>query len=779
MTQQGAIAGPVSATGGSTRGGGQGQSAQPWWHVAWSLPAALRGVRAAVVIPCLFALTFKVIANEQMTIFAVFGGFAALVLTSFGGSRLDKAVAHLGLAVAGSLMIVIATLVTGSTWLAVVVTVPVAFAVFFAGSAGPNAAAGVTGCLLAYVLPVASAGSAAVLPSRLEGWWLAQAVSTLAVLALSPRPPGHRLRALAAALAGALAHELDAAIHGTATHEDREASVQAANKLRNAWIATPYRPVGLADSDQALSSVIHLLDWCTSLISEVLDGHVDVHDAAVQERDLLTESVDALNQAAALLDGRSAAPDVEQLWRARRASARHVHEFDGEPSAAGVVTDQAFHAQIIGVAAIAVIGQAMIVAGQASADEVAADLRRRVTGNEADGTPVRSGWLNRLRPVVRSAAIVAGDASLRSVWFRNSARGAIALAAAVAVAKLIDVQHAFWVVLGTLSVLRTSAAATGVTAWRALLGTTVGFAIGAVLMLAIGTNPTVLWVVYPVAVLVAAYTPGTAPFAAGQAAFTIALIVLFNILVPAGWRVGLLRVEDVSIGCAVSLVVGVLFWPRGTSSILGDNLADAFRSGAGYLSGAVQWALGQRGERPELALDAVTAGVRLDDAMRGYLTEQGSKRISKADLWTMAMATTRLRLIANSLASLPGEALPTKRSDSQRKVHALLSKEAGQLSTFYDGVAAEVAKPGHAEQSPPAVPSFGELSEQQTTDGAPGFSPEALWVSHHLAHLNSHSAQVAGPAERMARLRRTSWWRAPSRPTARPVTTPADVTGRA
>jgi len=34
----------------------------------------------------------------------------------------------------------------------------------------------------------------------------------------------------------------------------------------------------------------------------------------------------------------------------------------------------------------------------------------------------------------------------------------------------------------------------------------------------------------------------------------------------------------------VSLVVGVLFWPRGASSVVGDDLADAFRRGAAYLT---------------------------------------------------------------------------------------------------------------------------------------------------------------------------------------------------
>src|SRR6516165_12554217 len=68
---------------------------RPAWLPVWSVPAAMRAVRATIVVPSLFALTFEVIGNPQMTLFAVFGSFATLVLASFGGTRRDKAIAHL------------------------------------------------------------------------------------------------------------------------------------------------------------------------------------------------------------------------------------------------------------------------------------------------------------------------------------------------------------------------------------------------------------------------------------------------------------------------------------------------------------------------------------------------------------------------------------------------------------------------------------------------------------------------------------------------------------
>ncbi len=608
----------VRSPGGS--GGAPGQAASPWWRVSWSQPAALRAVRATIVIPCLFALTFKVIGDAQMTLFAIFGSFAQLVTVTFGGTRRDKAVAHLGLAAAGTLAVTIGTVASGSAWLAALVTIPVAFAIYFAGSAGPAAAAAVTPCLFAYVLPIASADTVAVLPSRIEGWLLASAASTLAVLLLSPRPAGDRLRAQAAKLAAVLAHWLEGAISGPSSAAGGDAAGAAEHELMNAWIATPYRPIGLAAADQGLASVIHMLEWCTSLIGDAADGHLDLPAAAGADRDLLTGSVQALRRVAAVLSGEQTSLDLEPVHQARLASVRHLDGLATDPALAVRRADYAFHAQTIGIATAATLGEAMIAARRATPAQVAGQRQDWIGGPSDDGPE------NRQLGLLSAAGVIAADASLRSVWFRNSARGAIALAAAVAVAKVSGVQHAFWVVLGTLSVLRTSATATGQTALRGLAGTIAGFAVGAALLVGIGTSPTALWIAFPLAILVAAYTPGTAPFVVGQAAFTVTIVVLFNLLVPAGWRVGLLRVEDVAIGCAVSLIVGFLFWPRGVSSVVGDNLADAFRSGASYLGDAVSWALGDREQRPEHAAAAFAAGRRLDDALRGYLTEQGSKR---------------------------------------------------------------------------------------------------------------------------------------------------------
>ena len=177
------------------------------------------------------------------------------------------------------------------------------------------------------------------------------------------------------------------------------------------------------------------------------------------------------------------------------------------------------------------------------------------------------------------------------MWLHNSVRGAAGLALAVLVANETGVQHSFWVVLGTLSVLRSNALNTGQNVVRGLLGTVAGFVVGGVLLALIGTDTTLLWFLLPLAILLAGVAPAAISFAAGQAAFTLTLVFLYNIIQPAGWKIGLLRVEDIAIGCAVSLAVGLLFWPRGAGAALRRALADAYVDSAGYLASAVDFGM--------------------------------------------------------------------------------------------------------------------------------------------------------------------------------------------
>jgi len=710
----------------------------------WSTPAALRAVRATLVVPGLFAFSYAVLGNLQVATFAAFGGFATLVLASFGGRARDKVVAHLGLAVAGSVLLVIGTAVNTSMVLATLVTLPVVFVVLFAGVGGPNAASGTTAALLAYVLPAASPGTMAMVPDRLAGWWLASVVGTIAVLVLSPKPPGTELRRAVAKNARALADLLAAALQGDRDPKYRQHALDCKHNLLTTFTATPYRPTGLAAADQALDSLVGLLEWCTSVICDSLHEYEDLKHIDEVERRLLTDTATVLRDVAAVLEGEPTKPELDCLERSLADSVEHLRQLRSDSVGFGAAVHLSFHARTAAVAAHTALADALIASHKAD-PTIVSNGRRRWYGT--DSTTVSE---NRLAGLTTVANAVSRHASLRSVWFLNSARGAIALAVAVAVADLTGVEHGFWVVLGTLSVLRTNAASTGSTALRALIGTVVGFVIGAALLLAIGSSTAALWTALPLAVLVAAYAPGVLPFEAGQAAFTVVVSVLFNLLVPAGWQIGVVRIEDVAIGCAVSFLVGVLFWPRGAGSLVADDLADAFRTGGRYLSDSAHWALGLRADAPA-ASSAIAAGIRLDEALRGFLAEQGTKRVPKEYLWRLVAGALRARLTAHSLAGLPaapGEPDPLR---------LLLGEHAGQVAAWFDHLASRLDRTDHGDVPMLAPP---QLRDPVLPNGtAVPDLPTALWVSEHLRHVTPRLMELVEPAGAVAAQRHRPWWR--------------------
>jgi uncharacterized membrane protein YccC len=309
-----------------------------------------------------------------------------------------------------------------------------------------------------------------------------------------------------------------------------------------------------------------------------------------------------------------------------------------------------------------------------------------------------------------------------SLWLQNSIRGAAGLGLAVLIANLSGVQHAFWVVLGTLSVLRSNALSTGQSVVRAVLGTVAGIIVGAVIVLVVGTNTAVLWVLLPPAILVTGVAPAAISFAAGQAAFTVTALILFDLLAPGGLQTGLIRVEDVALGGAVSLVVGVLLWPRGAVEVLGTALAEAYVDVAAYLADVVHRAAdGVRGaDAPTAeALRAAGASRRLDDTFRGYLAERGSKPVPLEDVTRLVNGVAGIRLHADAVADL------WRRdgvSDGDGPARQDLVRGAVDTTAWFSALAASLTGRGEVPR-PPA---------EDDPDPDPAASVATVWTAEHL-----------------------------------------------
>ncbi|WP_338184020.1 FUSC family protein [Jatrophihabitans sp.] len=619
------------------------------------LSATRRAARAAIVMPAMFALGSQVIDNGTVATFAAFGSFSMLLLVDFGGTMLQRIAAQVSLIGVGLVMVTLGTLASRSEWLAAAAMLVVGFGVLFAAVISSVLAGATTSILLGFILPVTLPGTVASIPDRVEGWALAGAASLIAITLLWPAPRREPLRAAVAeacARIGDLLHQEVAAARGetdwSTVEPTRRAAGEAVAAMRTRFFATPYRPTGLTTAARTLVRLVDEVIWLSAILDELAPGqHPHVIDPPVCA--VKQSAATVLEHAAALLRGDVSTlgdfhTEVAALREALTAMERSVV---ASVPARELVTslEPSFRAQEMSFA-IAALGanlEATVLAEQRSWWE-------QLLGHQPEG----------VGGALASAQQRAGaHLDRHSAALQSSIRGAIGLAAAVLVADYSGVQHSFWIVLGTLSVLRSNALTTGQTAVRGLLGTLAGFIVGGALVEVIGTNTTVLWVLLPVAILFAGLAPAAISFAAGQAGFTVTLLILFNIISPAGWKVGLVRVEDVGIGCVISLVVGVMFWPRGAAAALGDALAEAYQDSAAYLRSAVAVAAARCDSRAPGADDpvaeatrAAAAARRVDDAFRGFLAEKGTKHLPLASVTTMVTGVAGLRLTADAVLSL-------------------------------------------------------------------------------------------------------------------------------
>jgi uncharacterized membrane protein YccC len=674
--------------------------------------AALRRAgRTALVMPAMFALGKLVIGNPAVATFAAFGSFAMLLLVDFAGPMRARLSALAGLALAGGVFVCLGTLASRTDWLAAAAMAVVALGVLFAGVVSSVLAGATTSLLLAFILPVSIPGPVSSIPDRLAGWGMASGAALLAVAWLWPSPPRDPVRTVAIAACRAVAARLRAeaayilgagSAGAAAEHDAAIATADAAlETLDDVFFATPYRPTGLSTAARAVVRLVDELKWLNAVIQDAPRPHGTPVDSDVCAVKSTVASV--LEHGADLLDAPARSPAPlrvaldqlgEQLGELERRAmlklpvrAEADRDVVVQDRAADVISalDPGFRAQELSFVA-SQIGR--------NVDLAAAAERRswldQLLGREPAGLAGR----------VSSARERAGAHVARhSLWLHTSVRGAVALGLAVLVANLSGVEHAFWVVLGTLSVLRSNALSTGENAVRGLVGTVAGFIVGAALVVLIGTNTAVLWILLPPAILLAGLAPATISFAAGQAAFTLTLLILFNILAPEGPKIGLVRIQDVAIGSAVSLAVGLLFWPRGAGPALARALADAYVDSARYLAGAVHFGLGRcdagtptRPAPTAEAIQAAAAGRRLDDTFRTYLAERGPKRLPLAEATRLVTGVVGLRLAGDAVLDLwqRGDAADGDRAAARRE----LMRSTEQMTRWYDLFAASLTGGG-------------------------------------------------------------------------------------
>jgi uncharacterized membrane protein YccC len=552
--------------------------------------------------------------SAVMALYGLFTVFAVGVLAQLPATPRDRARVLFAVLPVTWLLVAAGTILAGDTLAAAAGMLVVGFGVAFVGVAGPRLTGVAAGLQLFYILACFGPYAPNTLGERLAGVTLSIVVLALAELLLWPDRVTlvsypRRLADAAAATADyveALADSLSGAqTSGPESARRQAVAGRAVDRLTFEQLPPTERPVSAGARDRALRDA-----------AVALREMLDFADRLAVDTGLPGASAPTGSPPP---PGAPGTPDSDLDWLLRRAAGltrAAGRTLLGQGTPVGLPDPGALRqtieevraqprgesAEVPGLArlwldaiVLRIVEQAPIVA---TAARIAARLP--VAGEKQQpGQRHLPFWYAHRSFLVLYWQRLRVHLTPRSVLFQGAVRIALALAAARVIAGYLNLQHGFWVLLATLTLLRTSATDTRTTLRPALLGTVLGAAAGAGLLMTVD-RPEVYRAVLPVAMVLAFAVGPLLGLAWGQGFVTLLLTVLFAQLGPANLQLLQARFLDVLTGAAIGVSAGLLLWPRGGGGELRRSLADYLDTSAAATEETVETLTGRAPAQGEL-----------------------------------------------------------------------------------------------------------------------------------------------------------------------------------
>ncbi len=203
----------------------------------------------------------------------------------------------------------------------------------------------------------------------------------------------------------------------------------------------------------------------------------------------------------------------------------------------------------------------------------------RALSQDGSGAPEAPSAPGRRRPVRLTALIERfGGGRLNRIF---TLRLMACMGVAGVVSEVLPLQRSYWVPLTVAIVLKPDYGSVFARALQRGIGTVVGAVAGAVLLVLVHGA----WLLIPFAVLAALLPFGRSRNYGLLATFlTPLVVVLIDLLKPAGWQLAEDRLIDTLIGCAIVLVVGFAPWPMSWYAHLPRQYARTALDVCDYLS---------------------------------------------------------------------------------------------------------------------------------------------------------------------------------------------------
>ena len=156
---------------------------------------------------------------------------------------------------------------------------------------------------------------------------------------------------------------------------------------------------------------------------------------------------------------------------------------------------------------------------------------------------------------------------------------------AAVLSEVVPLQRSYWVVLTVAIILKPDYGSVFARAVQRGIGTVAGAVLGAAILAVVPYGP---WLLLPFGVLAALLPYGKSRNFGLSATFLTPLVVLLiDLLSPAGWRLAGERLVDTLLACVIVLLIGYAPWPTAWQAHLPGQFASTLRAVAAYLDEAL------------------------------------------------------------------------------------------------------------------------------------------------------------------------------------------------
>ena len=609
-----------------------------------------RGLRVALVLPLVLG-GFMWAGYPRAGFLASFAVITTLLTSDFSGPRRERFTSIMVVVAAGEVTLILGVLLQSQIWLQVVAALVLGIVVTLLSVARGFLSKAVVPVLLPFF--IAATSSPGATGQMLLGWLIGGLIAGVAAITLWPFFPRRVVTEAISEAMEAEAAAIDSFWNATSLgpSEARDGVDAAVKQVHNLFVGNLNRPGSAYRRERSLVRLIEEVRRMR-LGLRLAYRRLPFHSSAADEH-LARVTAEALTNSAIILrEQRNDLSPFEAIETAR------ITHYDATVSEVG---------QLLGAGASAAAQQT----GSSSfrprsisllAMSMARDAGAGAGRGELPPLEFRGENLPAVVQAARPSTQIRAELSWRAPWMRNALRLGVALALALVVVDLMGLQRGYWVVLGTLGVLRLDVSGTGRAAWSVIFGQFVGFGLGLAIIAATSGRPALAWALLPIIAGVQGYLAGNGPAWMQQAGFTALVIALVSVVAPRG-DIPLIRLEDVTIGVAVAIVVSLLIYPRGLVPLVEESLTEAITASNAYFQRAL---LALDGETP--AEDDVPPTLQLTRAAEtiDLAVVQGTSQHTALNWWLRIWAACEYLVyvagILHVVARTPMTAPPARRA---------------------------------------------------------------------------------------------------------------------